>query len=299
MAYVGIEAGGTKVVCGTGTGPDDLGDLVRIPTTTPPETLGAVARYVEGRAGSTDAVGLATFGPVDLVEGSPTHGRLTTTPKPGWAGADLLSPLRAVFDGPIGLDTDVNGAALAELAHGAGRGLSSLAYVTVGTGIGGGAVVDGRTVTGLAHPEMGHLLVRRHPDDGFPGRCPSHGDCLEGLACGPAWLDRWGATSAEMAPEQRVAAVEVEAFYLAQLAMTLVLTLSPQRIILGGGVLAEPLLLPTVRTRTQALLAGYVDVPALAEGIRDYLVPPGLGDRAGVLGAIELARAASQPSPAG
>lgn len=291
--YVGVEAGGTKVVCGTGSGPDDLGDVVRIPTATPAATLGAVVDYVAARAGDIAAVGVATFGPVDLVAGSPTYGHLTTTPKPGWAGADLLGPLRAVFDGPIGLDTDVNGAALGELRHGAGQGLSSLAYVTVGTGIGGGLVIDGRPVSGVAHPEMGHLLPRRHPDDDFAGRCPSHGDCLEGLACGPAWLDRWGVTSADMDEAARRAAVEVEAYYLAQLMTTLVLTASPERIVLGGGVLAEPSLLPAVRARTVELLAGYVDVPAVTTGIDGYVVAPGLGDRAGVVGAIELARDAA------
>lgn len=286
--YIGIEAGGTKVVCATGTGPDDLGELHRIPTTQPAETLGAIAEFVRANADRAAAIGLATFGPVDLQEGSPTYGHLTTTPKPGWAGADLLAPLRAVFDGPISVDTDVNGAALGELRWGAGRGLDSLVYVTVGTGIGGGAVIAGRPVHGLLHPEMGHLLPRRHPQDTFAGRCPSHGDCLEGLACGPAWLERWGAPSHELSEDQRRLGIEIQAHYLAQLVHSLVLTMSPERIVFGGGVMSEPAVLPTTRRAAVEMLAGYVDAPQMVT-MEDYVVAPGLGDRAGVLGAIALA----------
>lgn len=290
--FIGIEAGGTKIVCGTGTGPGDLGTIVRMPTTTPEKTMGAIAGYVADRQAEgtkVAAVGLASFGPLTLDVGSPSYGHLGRTPKAGWADADLLGPIRRVFDGPIGLDTDVNGAALGELRWGAGEGLQSLAYVTVGTGVGVGAIVGGRPIHGLLHPEMGHILVRRHPDDPFAGRCPSHGDCLEGLACGPAWLDRWGAPSPDLPEDIRRRAVEIQAYYLGQLVMSMVLSYSPHRIVMGGGVLAEESLLPAVRSTAVDLLSGYIAVPPLTGDLSDFLHSPGLGNNAGVLGAIALA----------
>lgn len=295
--YIGIEAGGTKILCAIGRGPDDLHDIERIPTTTPDTTLGLIAGYVErqGAARSITALGVASFGPLDLTVGSPTFGYLTTTPKPGWTGTDLLTPLRQVIDVPMAIDTDVNGAGLGELRWGAGVGLDSLAYITVGTGIGVGLITGGKTVTGLAHPEGGHLLVRRHERDTYAGGCPIHGDCLEGLASGPAWMARWGKTSEEMTADEREQAYQVEAYYLAQLVMTLVLIASPQRIVLGGGVLAAEGLLARVRSDATELLNDYVAVPSVTrepegEGMVNYLVAPGLGNHAGILGAIALAQ---------
>ena len=295
--YIGIEAGGTKILCAIGSGPDDLQEIERISTTTPDTTLGLVAGYVERQAAAHDisALGLASFGPLDLTTDSPTFGYLTTTPKQGWQGTDLLTPLRQVLDVPMAIDTDVNGAGLAELRWGAGVGLDSLAYITVGTGIGVGLITGGRTVTGLAHPEGGHLLVRRHADDSFAGRCPTHGDCLEGLASGPAWLERWGKTSEDMTDEEREAAYGIQAHYLGQLIMSLVLIASPQRIVLGGGVMAADGLIDRVRAAAVSLLNDYIDVAAVTsppdgEGMADYLVAPGLGGHAGVLGAIALAQ---------
>ncbi|MEE8601216.1 ROK family protein [Euzebya tangerina] len=295
--FIGVEAGGTKVVCAVGRDPDDVEEIERIPTTTPDTTLGLVAGYIERQAAVRPiaGVGVASFGPLDLVPSSATYGHLTTTPKPGWQGADLLGPLSHVTSAPVALDTDVNGAALGELRWGAGVGLDSLAYVTVGTGIGVGLITGGRTVTGLAHPEGGHLLVRRHPSDPLEGRCPIHGDCLEGLAAGPAWMDRWGVTSSEMSAAQLEQALDIQAYYLGQLVMTLVLVASPERIVMGGGVLAADGLLDRVRQSATTVLNGYVSVPSVmarpeGEAMAEYLVPPGLGDRAGVLGAIALAQ---------
>jgi fructokinase len=291
----GIEAGGTKFVCAVGTGPDDVRAEVRVPTTTPAETLGRVIAFFGEQAARVPlaALGVASFGPVDLDPGSATFGFITTTPKPGWRGVDLLGPLRRALGVPLALDTDVNAAALAEQRWGAGRGLATLAYVTVGTGIGGGVVVDGRPLHGLVHPEIGHARVphdRAH--DPFPGICPAHGDCWEGLAAAPAVAARWGRAPATLPDEHPAWALE--AHYLALGLANVVLTLSPQRLVLGGGVMARAQLYPLVRRGVSDLLAGYLVSPALGDGLERYLVPPALGERAGLLGALRLAATAEE-----
>ncbi len=300
--YGGIEAGGTKFVCCVGSGPDDVRAEVRIPTTTPAETLGrsvAFFREQADRSGETlAAVGVACFGPVDLDPGSATYGHVTTTPKPGWAGTDVVGTLRAALGVPVGFDTDVNGAALGEARWGAGVGLDPFVYLTVGTGVGGGAIVNGAPVHGLVHPEMGHVRVPHdRVRDPFEGACPFHGDCLEGLASGPAMARRWGAP-AETLPAGHPA-WELEASYLAELMTQLLLTLSPRRIVLGGGVMAGPGLFGLVRSRTRELLAGYVSSPAVEAGLLDVIVPPGLGDRSGRLGALALADQAGRVTSTG
>lgn len=287
----GVEAGGTKFVCVAGSGPDRVLAEERIPTTGPAETLDRVVemfRGVERRHGRCAAFGIASFGPLDLDPASPGFGCLTRTPKPGWAGADLVAPLRAAFGAPVAIDTDVNGAALAEAAWGAGRGAGALVYFTVGTGIGGGAVAGGAPLHGLSHPEMGHIRPPRHPGDtAFAGTCPFHGDCLEGLASGPAIRARWGAP-AEALPADHPA-WDVLGFYLAHACVAATLLLSPHVIVLGGGVMKGPPLLGAVRSWTRRLLAGYPDSPRLTGDLASYLVPPALGDRAGALGALALA----------
>lgn len=288
--FAGIEAGGTKFVCAVGTGPDDLSALTSVPTTSPAETLGAVVEHLRAH-GPFRAVGVASFGPVDLQPGSPTYGHITSTPKPGWQRTDVVGALREAFGVPVGFDTDVNGAALAEGRWGAARGLDTHVYVTVGTGIGGGAVVSGRLVHGLLHPEMGHLMVRRHPDDDFAGTCPYHGDCLEGLASGPALAARWGRSADDLGP-RRDEAVALEAWYLGELACSLAYVLSPQRVVIGGGVAQLEGLLPAVRSGAVARLAGYLDAPAITEHSDSWLVAPALRGRSGVLGAIALAEQA-------
>ena len=288
--FGGIEAGGTKFVCCIGTGPDDIRAEARFPTTTPEETLGRAVDFFRAEAGEDLlAIGVACFGPVDLDPDSSTYGHVTTTPKPGWAGADVVGMLRDAFGVPVGFDTDVNGAALGEARWGAGQGADPFVYLTVGTGIGGGALVNGVPLHGLVHPEMGHVRVRHDRErDPFEGTCPFHGDCVEGLAAGPAMGRRWG-VPAETLPAGHPA-WELEASYLAELLAGLVCTLSPQRIVLGGGVMSGPGLFPLLRRETVRLLAGYVASPSILTGIDDYLVPPGLGDRSGRLGAIALAR---------
>jgi fructokinase len=286
-----VEAGGTKFVCAIGTGPDDVHATTSFATTSPEESLGQAVAFIRGhqRAGlEVAAVGIACFGPLDLREGSPTFGHITSTPKPGWRDTDVVAAFSDAFGVPVGLDTDVNGAALAESRWGAGRGLDPVVYVTVGTGIGGGVMVNGGLLHGLVHPEMGHVPVRRHPDDPFEGVCPYHGDCLEGLASGPAIEARWHRVARDLGPE-RDNAVALEAWYLAQLASTLAYVLSPELIIFGGGVLKLPGLLAAIRDETATLLNGYLGA-AVAREPDHYIVAPELGDRAGVLGGIALAQ---------
>lgn len=288
----GIEAGGTKFVCAVGTGPDDLRAETRIPTTAPGETVGrAIAFFREQREahGPVAAVGIASFGPVDPDPASPTFGFITSTPKPGWANTDLAGAVSRALGVPVGFDTDVNGAGLGEWCHGAARGLSDFVYLTVGTGIGGGGMANGRLMHGLLHPEMGHVRIPHDRDaDPYPGGCPFHGDCLEGLASGPALAERWG-RPAEALPADHPA-WPLEARYLALALANTVCTLSPQRIVVGGGVMAQPALLPMLRRELVRLLAGYVRSPAIVDGIDSYVVAPGLGSRAGLSGALALAR---------
>ena len=291
----GIEAGGTKFVCAVGTGPDDVRTEVRVPTTTPEETLERVVAFFAGQAARTPlaALGVASFGPVDLDERSPTFGFITTTPKPGWRGVDLVDPLRRALNVAVAFDTDVNASALAEQRWGSGRGLATVAYVTVGTGIGGGVVVEGRPLHGLVHPEIGHVRVPHdRTRDPFAGTCPAHGDCWEGLASAPALAARWG-RAPELLPDDHPAWA-LQAHYLALGLANLVLTLSPERLVLGGGVMARATLYPQVRAGVSELLAGYLASASLADGLGRYIVPPALGERAGVLGALLLAATAAQ-----
>jgi fructokinase len=289
-----IEAGGTKFVCLLGTGPDDIRAESRFPTTTPDRTIRHVLDFLtteQNRHGRLAAVGIASFGPIDLHPESPTWGYITSTPKPGWANVSLAGAVRRALDLPVGFDTDVNGAAIAEGRWGAARGLHSFVYLTIGTGIGGGGLLDGRLMHGLMHPEMGHIRVPHdRVADPFAGNCPFHGDCLEGLASGPALQARWGQPSNELAEDHP--AWVLEAHYLALAIVTFVCTLSPQRIILGGGVMSNPRLLPLIRREVVKLLNDYIRAPQIVEAIDEYIVAPGLGHCAGVLGAVALAEQA-------
>jgi fructokinase len=290
VSFGGIEAGGTRWNCAVGDGGGAIESAESFATTTPAETIGAAVEFLRAH-GPLRALGVGCFGPVDLHPGSPTWGHVTTTPKPGWAGTDVAGMLGAALGVPIAFDTDVDAAAVGEARWGAGEGLETFVYVTVGTGIGGGVIANGRPLHGLVHPELGHMRVPHDRDrDPFPGSCPFHGDCLEGLASGEAIRRRWGAPGEELSDP---AVWELEAAYLALGLANLVLALSPERIVVGGGVAGTPGLLGLVRDRLPELLAGYLDAPALREDIEGYVVPPALGPRAGVLGAIELARAAA------
>ena len=292
----GIEAGGTKFVCAVGSDPEDIREETRFPTTTPEETLGKAIdffRKVKAQGAELEAIGIGSFGPVDPDPDSPTWGYITTTPKPNWTNTDVAGAIGRALEVPVGFDTDVNAAALGEYRWGAARGLSSFIYLTVGTGIGGGGMVEGKLLHGLMHPEMGHLRIPHDRSaDPFPGNCPFHGDCLEGLAAGPAIEARWGRRG-ETLPENHPA-WPLEARYLAHGLVNFILTLAPQRIVIGGGVMSQPHLFELVRAEVQSLLNGYIQAPEIIDEIDAYIVPPGLGNRSGVLGAMALAERAAR-----
>lgn len=277
-----IEAGGTKFVCGVGTGPDDI-EITQFPTGSPAETLaGAVAWLSARSAGGLKAVGIGSFGPLDLNPDSPRYGFITSTPKAAWRNFDLAGAVRNALHAPVYIDTDVNAAILAEARWGAAQDLSSCLYLTIGTGIGGGAIVSRRLLHGLTHPEMGHIRIPRdRPSDPFPGICPYHGDCLEGLASGPAIEARWGQRAEHLGFGHR--AWLLEAKYLAYGIANYVCMLSPQRIFLGGGVMRQTQLYAMIRAELEAILGGYF------QNLPD-IVPASLGERAGVLGALALAQ---------
>jgi len=287
-----IEAGGTKFVCMIGNGPDDILDIDRFPTTSPGETLGRVLEFFRRPhpGVSLAAIGVASFGPIDLSPESPHYGQITTTPKLPWQYTDVVGPLRAAFGVPVGWDTDVNGAALAERRWGAGIGADPLVYITVGTGIGGGALVGGEPVHGMLHPEMGHLLVPSFAGDEFPGVCPFHGRCLEGVASGPALQARAGRPAQDLAHDDPI--WDLEATYLAYGILCMTEILAPERVVVGGGVAEQPALIPAIRRQLLRLNNGYLAWMAEPGAIEAYVVSPGLGDRAGILGALELARRA-------
>jgi fructokinase len=277
----GIEAGGTKFVLAVARSPTDIVARHTIPTTTPDATLAEAARWI-GARGAITALGIATFGPVDLDRASFSWGRITNTPKPGWSGCDMAGYFGDRLQVPVAFDTDVNAAALAEYRLGAQSDTTSLAYITVGTGIGGGLVIDGRPVHGAAHPEMGHIFPRRHPSDSaFAGICPHHGDCLEGLACGPAIANRWGASLSKLPPDHEAHAIIAD--YLAQLCHSLFAITSVETIVLGGGVMQTEGLLQRVAERAAQISAGYL--PGCA---RHRIIAPALGSDAGIVGALML-----------
>ncbi len=297
----GIEVGGTKTVCVAGTGPEDLRAEQRFPTTTPAETIQRIIRFFRDQASEEplEAVGIGSFGPLDMDPESPRFGYITSTPKPGWAYTDLAGNLRRGLGIPVGLDTDVNAAALGAPPTVLAQGLDDFVYLTVGTGIGGGGMVHGTPLHGLSHPEMGHIRVPHDRAlDPFDGACPYHGDCLEGLASGPALEARWGQSAATLPDDHPAWPLEAE--YLALGLVNLICILSPQRIIVGGGVMQRAQLFPLLRRRVQELLHGYLQAPRILEGIDEYIVPPALGDLSGALGAIVLAQRArlgARPEP--
>ncbi len=288
--YGGIEAGGSKFVCAVANSLGEIQTETQFPTTTPAETISRAITFFKKQQEREPiaAIGIASFGPVDLNPASPTFGHITTTPKPGWANTDFVGTIQRALGIPASLDTDVNMSALGEHRWGAAQGLDSFIYLTVGTGIGGGGLVNGRLMHSLIHPEMGHIRIPHDwKTDPYPGFCPYHGDCLEGLAAAPALELRWG-QSPETLPADHPA-WRLEAHYLAAGLANFICTLSPQRIIIGGGIMEQPQLLPLVRGNVQQLLNSYVQSPSILEEIDNYIVLPGLGKRSGVLGAIALA----------
>lgn len=290
MSIGGIEAGGTHWTCAVGEGDGAVERSESFATTTPAETLGRAIEFFAA-VPDLEALGVGAFGPVEVNRSSPRWGTITTTPKPGWRDTDVVAPLAVALNVPIALDTDVNAAAVGEWTHGAAQGLDTFVYLTVGTGIGGGVFANGRPVHGLLHPEVGHMLIPHDRErDPFPGSCPFHRDCLEGLASGTAMRERWGRPGESLTDP---AVWDLEAEYLALGLANVLFVIAAERIVLGGGVGSAPGLLPRVRTRLRDALAGYIDSPRLSEAdIDNYLVSPGLGPRSGVVGAIELARGA-------
>ncbi|EPZ37460.1 ROK family protein [Anoxybacillus ayderensis] len=287
--YLGaIEAGGTKFVCAIGDHEGNIYERIQFPTTEPEETMQRVMDFF--RNYRLEALGIGTFGPVDLNKRSKTYGYITNTPKLYWSNFNFVGTIQEHFHVPIGFDTDVNAAALGELFWGRARGKNSCIYMTVGTGIGVGAIVEGRLVHGLLHPEMGHILVRRHPDDTFVGSCPFHGDCLEGLASGPAIEKRWGKRGVHLSEKNEV--WELEAFYLGQAIAQYILILSPEQVIVGGGVTKQQTLLPRIHHHVLNHLNGYVQHEKILKHVDDYITLPGLGDNAGICGALALAKQA-------
>ncbi len=279
-----IEAGGTKIICGIGDENGQLGKKATIPTLHPRDTIPEILGFFASN--KVEALGIGTFGPVEIDPASPQYGMITSTPKEGWRNFDLLGALKAQIDVPMVLDTDVNAAVLAESRWGAAKGLDNSVYITVGTGIGAGILAQGRLVHGLLHPEVGHMLIRRHPDDSFVGNCPYHHDCAEGMAAGPAIAKRWGKPGIELTHEEAV--WDLEAFYLAQVIANLLLILSTQKVILGGGVMGQKTLFPKIRHEVIRLLNGYIDKKAITENIHDLIVAPGLGSDAGLKGGLAL-----------
>ena len=289
--YGGMEGGGTKFVCAVGAGPDEIIAETRFPTTTPEKTLEqAIAFFKKYKLAG---IGLAPFGPLDLNPASPGYGSITATPKPGWSNANILGTFRKQFDLPMAFDLDVNAAAFGEFKWvPENQGLESLAYFTIGTGIGAGILINGKVVHGLTHPEAGHVqLPHDRQKDPFAGGCPFHGDCFEGLANGPAIAKRWG-QPAQSLPVNHPA-WELEATYIADALSATIYLVSPQRIVLGGGVMEQSQLFPLIRHKVRENLNGYIASPVITGGMDAYIVAPGLGKRSGILGAMAMAISSS------
>ncbi|MCP5061748.1 MAG: ROK family protein [Ignavibacteriae bacterium] len=286
--YGGIEAGGTKFVCAIGSNPTDLRDEVRFATTTPDETIKKCIEYFElqKKKFKLNNIGVGSFGPLDLHPDSETYGYITLTNKHGWTNTNFLGKLKSSLEIPITIDTDVNAAALGEYYWGFGNKLSDFVYLTIGTGIGGGAMVNGKLLHGFNHPEMGHILLSN--ESNYKGVCNFHDDCLEGLASGPAIEKRWNINAEKLSEEHE--AWDLQAEYLAKAIINYILILAPKRIILGGGVMEQEQLFPLVRKKVKEFLNGYIHLPEIIEDIDKYIVPPKLGNKAGILGAIALAK---------
>ena len=283
MRIGALEAGGTKMVCAVGDENGQILERVSIVTENPDKTMPEILEFF--RQYTLDAIGIGTFGPVDLDRTSPTYGYITSTPKISWRNFNLLGSMKREFAVPIGLDTDVNASAIGEASYGLTRGLDSSIYITVGTGIGVGVILDGKAVHGMQHPEAGHILLVRHPEDNYTGRCPYHPNCLEGLASGPAIEERFGVKAAELPGDSL--AWEIESFYLAQALVDFTLVYSPKRIVLGGGVMHQKQLFPKIREKYREMLNHYVDTPYV-KNLNNYIVPYSLDDNQGIMGCIRI-----------
>ena len=284
MRLGALEAGGTKMVCAIGNEKGEIFERVSFKTETPDKTIPELIRYFKDK--DIEALGIGCFGPIDLNRDSETYGYITTTPKLAWVNCNIVGAFQDALLVPVGFDTDVNGSALGEATWGITKGLSSSMYITIGTGVGAGVIANGKLLHGMLHPEGGHLLLSKHPKDSFEGTCPYHKTCLEGLAAGPAIEARWGKGGAELVNQPEV--WELEAYYIAQAVVDYIMILSPQRIILGGGVMHQEHLMPLIREEVSRQLGGYIKTKELSD-LEHYLVLPSLNDNQGIMGALKLA----------
>ena len=285
MRLGALEAGGTKMVCAVGNEKGEIFDRISIPTETPEKTIPAIIKYF--RENTIEALGIGCFGPIDLDSASETYGYITSTPKLAWADYNIVGAFGDALGCPIGFDTDVNGSVLGEVTFGQAKGKKCVVYVTIGTGVGAGIYIDGRLLHGMLHPEAGHVLIQKRDTDSFAGKCPYHKSCLEGLAAGPAIEARWGKKAVLLQDDAQV--WDLEAYYIAQALANYILTLSPDMIILGGGVMHQEQLFPLIRGYVKELLNGYIRTKELAQP-ESYIVPASLKDNQGIMGCLELAR---------
>lgn len=285
MLFGALEAGGTKMVLAIGNENGEILDRTSIPTETPDITVPRIIEYFKGK--NIEALGIGSFGPVDLVRDSKTYGYITSTPKLAWANYDIVGNIKKELRVPVGFDTDVNASALGEATWGNSKGLSSSIYITVGTGVGVGVFLNGKLLHGMLHPEAGHVLLSKHPDDNFEGACPYHPNCMEALASGPSIEKRWGEKAIALANRSEV--WELEAYYLAQGIVNYILTLSPHKIILGGGVMHQEQLFPLIRQQVVKLMNDYMNTEQMKD-IDNYIVPASLNDNQGIMGCIQLAK---------
>ncbi len=289
--YGGVEAGGAKFVCAVGSGPDDLQDEFRFETTSPKETINRTLEYFKKQNLKEKllAIGIGSFGPIELNRESSKYGFVTSTPKPGWSNINLCGLIKEELKIPVGFNTDVNAAALGEYEWGAGRGLNNFIYLTIGTGIGGGAMINGRLLHGLQHPEMGHIFIPQDlKADPYEGNCPFHKNCFEGLASGSAMKNRWGKSPEDLDKDHK--AWDLEAQYISFALINYIFTLSPERIIIGGGIMEQKKLLPLILTTVKKMLNNYIHMEEITDNIEKYIVLPSLGKKAGILGALVLAK---------
>ena len=287
MRLGALEAGGTKMVCAIGDETGKIFEQISIPTITPEETVPKMVEYF--KKANVEALGIACFGPIDPDKSSPTYGHITSTPKLPWQNYNIVKAFEDALGCPAGFDTDVNGSVLGEVTFGQAKGKKCVAYATIGTGVGVGVFIEGKLLHGMLHPEAGHVLIQRRADDGYPGRCPFHKNCLEGMAAGPAIEERWGKKAIELKDKKEV--WDLEAYYIAQALTGYVLTLSPEMIILGGGVMHQEQLFPMIRNYVKELLNGYIKTEEI-ENMDSYIVPASLNDDQGIMGCLELARRA-------
>lgn len=285
MKFGALEAGGTKMVCAVGLEDGTILEQISIPTKKPEETIPLIVDYFKDK--DIVSLGIGTFGPVDVNKTSKTYGSILNTPKLDWQNYDLIGNLKKDLQIPMEVDTDVNGSCLGELTFGCAKGLESVLYITIGTGVGVGIAINGKLVHGMLHPEAGHVILNKHPEDTYEGKCPFHKHCFEGMAAGPAIEDRWQAKAVTL--KDRTEVWEIEAYYIAQAISAYIFTLSPEKIILGGGVMHQEQLFPLIREKVLEFVNGYIDTKELRD-INHYIVPASLHDDQGIMGAIQLAK---------